>query len=279
MNDSIDSVLYQKHDEKRSRINELWNYKGDSLNVEDINPEDLKLDLIKDPQKKAKLILQEQTKEVSAELTKIKLKIKTFDEMVEKRKQLTFDFGSSENQVKEYERTIKEDYKDKNLEVPSWIQTAYKKNKKESEKTLKQKETINNKLHSMNLNSEEDEAQYIQNLNAQKRICEEKIQHITDELPEILKKLEIERLEQKVMEYPVVKQREILEADILNNLRPMKEVEYEIKTLRHESMLAEMLKSGDITQEEHDLYKAAGYEKYEKWLNGEIESLEEPLEA
>ena len=37
MNDSIDSVLYQKHDEKRSRINELWNYKGDSLNVEDIN--------------------------------------------------------------------------------------------------------------------------------------------------------------------------------------------------------------------------------------------------
>ncbi len=77
------------------------------------------------------------------------------------------------------------------------------------------------------------------------------------------------------MEYPVTKQREILETDILNNLRPMKEVEFEIKTDRHNKMLAEMFKAGDITQEEHDLYKAAGYEKYEKWLNGEIESLEE----
>ena len=277
MNDSIDSVLYQKHDEKRSRINELWNYKGDSLNVEDINPEDLKLDLIKDPQKKAKLILQEETKESRAELSKLKLKIKTFDEMIEKRKQLTFDFGSSENEVKEYEIMIKEKYKDRNLEVPNWIQNAYKKQKKDSDKILKQKESINKKLHSMNLDSEEVEAQYIQNLNAQKRICEEKIQHITDELPEILKKLEVERLEQKVMEYPVAKQREILEADILNNLRPMKEVEYEIKTLRYESMLAEKLKAGDIAQEEYDLYKAAGYEKYEKWLNGEIESLEEQI--
>ena len=49
MNDSIDSLLYQKHDEKRSRINELWTYKdSDTLNIEDINPEDLKFDLIKE---------------------------------------------------------------------------------------------------------------------------------------------------------------------------------------------------------------------------------------
>ncbi len=272
MNDSIDSVLYQKHDEKRSRVNELWNYKGDSLNVEDINPEDLKLDLIKDPQKKAKLILEEKTKETKAELAKIKLKIKDFDDIVERRKQLTLDFGDAKDSVKYYEEQI-EDYKSRELEVPEWIKTDLKRAKKSVEKSEYQKETLNNKLYSWNIQTPEDEEAYIRNLNTQKERCEEKIKNITAQLPEILQKLEIERLEQKVMEYPVAKQREILEADILNNLRPMKEVKYEILTERHNKMLEEKLKAGDITQEEHDLYKKAGYENYEKWLNGEIESL------
>ena len=278
MNDSIDSVLYQKHDEKISRIDELWSYKGDSLNVEDINPEDLKLDLIKDPNKKAKLILEEETKDVKAELSKLNLKIKDFDEIIEKRKQLTLDFGTTEEDVQRYEKQI-QDCKDRNLEVPEWIKLTLKNYKKDLEKQQYQKSNIQNKLYSWNLKTEEDEAAYIHNLNEQKKACEEKIHNIEKSLPEILQKLVVERMEQKIMEYPVTKQREILEADILNNLRPMKEVEFEIKTDRHNKMLAEMLKSGDITQEEHDLYKAAGYEKYEKWLNGEIESLEEkPLQ-
>lgn len=58
--DSIDAMLYQKYDEKSSRINALWSYKGDNLNVEDINPEELKFGLIKDPEKRANLqIIQE----------------------------------------------------------------------------------------------------------------------------------------------------------------------------------------------------------------------------
>lgn len=278
MNDSIDSVLYQKHDEKRSRINELWNYKGDSLNVEEINPEDLKLDLIKDPQKKAKLILEEETKDIKSELSKINLKIKDYDEIIEKRKQLSFDFGTVEDNIERYEKMVN-DYKDRNLEVPEWVKVTLKNYKKEQDKANYQKENIEKKLTAWNLETEEDEAAYINNLNSQKRDCEDKIAHIVETMPEILQKLEIERMEQKVMEYPVAKQREILESDILNNLRPMKEVEYEIKTERHNKMLAEMLKAGDITKEQHDLYKTAGYEKYEKWLNGEIDSLEEkPVE-
>ena len=278
MNDSIDSVLYQKHDEKRSRINELWNYKGDSLNVEEINPEDLKLDLIKDPQKKAKLILEEETKDIKSELSKINLKIKDFDEIIEKRKQLSFDFGTVEDNIERYEKMVN-DYKDRNLEVPEWVKVTLKNYKKEQDKANYQKENIEKKLTAWNLETEEDEAAYINNLNSQKRDCEDKITHIVETMPEILQKLEIERMEQKVMQYPVAKQREILESDILNNLRPMKEVEYEIKTERHNKMLAEMLKAGDITKEQHDLYKAAGYENYEKWLNGEIDSLEEkPVE-
>lgn len=274
MNDSIDSVLYQKHDEKRSRINELWNYKGDSLNVEDINPEDLKLDLIKDPQKKAKLILSEETKEVRAELSKINLKIRSFDEIIEKRKQFTLDFDGGKEQIAHYEGMI-EDYKSRGLEVPEWIKISLKDEKRKFLKAESGRGAVEEKLAALNLVTDDDIMNYIRDLNNQKHTCEDKIKNIEKDLPQIMERLKIEQMEQKLMEYPVEKQREILESDILNNLRPMKEVEYEIKTMRFEAMLAEKLKAGDIAQEEHDLYKAAGYNKYEKWQNGEIESLEE----
>lgn len=274
MNDSIDSVLYQKHDEKRSRINELWNYKGDSLNVEDINPEDLKLDLIKDPQKKAKLILSEETKEVRAELSKINLKIRSFDEIIEKRKQFTLDFDGGKEQIAHYEGMI-EDYKSRGLEVPEWIKISLKDEKRKFLKAESGRGAVEEKLAALNLVTDDDIMNYIRDLNNQKHTCEDKIKNIEKDLPQIMERLKIEQMEQKLMEYPVEKQREILESDILNNLRPMKEVEYEIKTMRFEAMLAEKLKAGDIAQEEHDLYKAAGYDKYEKWQNGEIESLEE----
>lgn len=274
MNDSIDSVLYQKHDEKRSRINELWNYKGDSLNVEDINPEDLKLDLIKDPNKKAKLILQEETKEARAELSRLNLKIKSFDEIIEKRKQLELDFSDTKETV-DYQKKQIESYKGSGLEVPEWIKSELKDCNKKFVKAEAGLEKVNEKLSFLKITDSEKEAEYIHNLNSQKHACEEKINNIEKTLPQILKKLEIERMEQKLIEYPVEKQREILEADILNNLRPMKEVEYEIKTMRHEAMLSAKLKAGEITEKEFTLYKNAGYEKYEKYLNGEIESLEE----
>ncbi len=274
MNDSIDSVLYQKHDEKRSRINELWNYKGDSLNVEDINPEDLKLDLIKDPQKKAKLILQEETKEARAELSKLNLKIRSFDEIIEKRKQLELDFSNAKESV-DYRKNQIESYKESGLDVPEWIKSEIKDCNKKFAKAETSLEKVNEKLLSLKITDPEKETEYIHSLNSQRHACEEKIRHTKMTLPQILKKLEIERMEQKLIEYPVEKQREILEADILNNLRPMKEVEYEIKTMRHEAMLSEKLKAGEISRSDYELYKNAGYEKYEKWLNGEIESLEE----
>jgi DNA repair exonuclease SbcCD ATPase subunit len=59
MNDSVDSFMYQKHDEKSQRISAIFSYKGDSLNVEDIDPEALKFGLIKDPAKRADMRINE----------------------------------------------------------------------------------------------------------------------------------------------------------------------------------------------------------------------------
>jgi uncharacterized protein YdcH (DUF465 family) len=68
MADSIDSLMYQKYDEKASRINEIWSFKGDISNdVSDVNPETLKFDLIKDPAKKANLIVGQKRDKVKTE--------------------------------------------------------------------------------------------------------------------------------------------------------------------------------------------------------------------
>lgn len=61
MHDSLDPMIYQKHDEKSSRTDDLYSYKGDLMNSNDVNPEELKFALIKDPNKRADLQVMEFT--------------------------------------------------------------------------------------------------------------------------------------------------------------------------------------------------------------------------
>ena len=61
MHDSLDPMIYQKHDEKSSRTNDLYSYKGDAMNSQDVNPDELKFALIKDPNKRADLQVMEFT--------------------------------------------------------------------------------------------------------------------------------------------------------------------------------------------------------------------------
>jgi len=65
MNDSVDSFMYQKHDEKGSRLDTLWNSTKDKIDVGGIDPEELKFSLIKDPEKRANLYIKEKTAELS----------------------------------------------------------------------------------------------------------------------------------------------------------------------------------------------------------------------
>ena len=100
MADSIDSLMYQKYDEKSSRINEIWSYKGDtSSDVSDINPEELKFDLIKDPAKKANLIVGQKRD-----------KIRTDRRIEEARYEVLFkdqnNYESAMKRLPEYKRDI-----------------------------------------------------------------------------------------------------------------------------------------------------------------------------
>ncbi len=59
MHDSLDPMIYQKHDEKSARTNDIYSFKGDKMNSQDVNPEELKFALIKDPGKRADLQVME----------------------------------------------------------------------------------------------------------------------------------------------------------------------------------------------------------------------------
>ena len=75
--------LLLKYDEKSSRLNALWSYKGDNLNVEDYDPEEVKFQLIKDPEKRANLKIMRE----SADLKKQhRLLGATYDNLYDSRR-------------------------------------------------------------------------------------------------------------------------------------------------------------------------------------------------
>jgi hypothetical protein len=68
MNDTVDSFMYQKHYEKSKRISAVFSYKGNTLNVEDINPDELRFNLIKDPKKRADLQIKQEVEEINSRI-------------------------------------------------------------------------------------------------------------------------------------------------------------------------------------------------------------------
>lgn len=292
MNDSIDSVLYQKHDEKRSRINELWTYKeSDSLNVEDINPEDLKFDLLKDPKKRARLILEngieekdndgnitfrfEGTKVLQNELDNVNGRLKSFDEVYEKRTELKENLRETEFAIRRDEKNIR-DYKERDLKIPEWLKSELKDSRKHRSSYERQLETISRKFASWGIKTEEDFEKFIPIMNEKKRSLERQLANKKGELPRLLERETIRMNEAKNLLPSLEQQIKDFTKDVQENLRPMSVVEPEIKTERFEETLSKKWEKGEITTEEREKYSSWGYDNYEKWLAGEIEDIENP---
>ncbi len=260
MNDSIDSLLYQKHDEKRSRINDLWTYKGNTLNVEDINPEELKFDLIKNPEKRVMLIFDEQTKDLNNQLSRIELKIENFNEIITKKIKLEKNIQEMEEEIESYRKDIDE-YISAGETVPNWIKESHKDYKKHLESLKKQEETVNAKLEKLNIHNEEKKAMYIHNLNMEKQSIQQEIESQKEKIPEKIKEMKIHLAEQKLTEHPIEKQREALENEILSNLRPMSEILEEMKRKKNT-----MIENDSSLKEKNYglLFDETDYQKTEK---------------
>ena len=71
MENSMDIFMFQKLEEKTERINQIWNYDGQTneLNTEDFNPSELKYELITDPLTLAKLEVDDKVKELDEKIS------------------------------------------------------------------------------------------------------------------------------------------------------------------------------------------------------------------
>ena len=107
LNDSIDPMMYQKYDEKKNRIDNLFSYKGDTMNVEEINPEELKFGLIKDPKKRAD-VQTRQYKEQSESEYKMYNKL---IEVLERQGQIAFNDPTQTKEYKDIQFNIDKDQK------------------------------------------------------------------------------------------------------------------------------------------------------------------------
>ena len=98
MEDSVDTFIFQKLEEKTSRINEIWYRAGktNSLNLEEFNPSELKTGLITDPHALSELILMEEREQLQDTINSLKNQQSVLDDI----KKARTDFNENIEQVK-----------------------------------------------------------------------------------------------------------------------------------------------------------------------------------
>jgi hypothetical protein len=118
MEDSIDTFIFQKQQEKTSRINEIWYRAGKSntLNLEEFNPAELKMGLITDPLALAELILLSEREKLQDEITGIRNQKDVLTELSEQREIFNKNIGHVKEVVNTY-KPPKEKVEDRSIET------------------------------------------------------------------------------------------------------------------------------------------------------------------
>jgi Helicase conserved C-terminal domain/SNF2-related domain len=118
MEDSIDTFIFQKLEEKTSRINEIWYRAGktNALNLEEFNPSELKMGLITDPYALAELILMEERERLQDEITGLNNQKTVLEEIVEQREIFNKNIGHVKDVVNRY-KPMKDEGKARTIET------------------------------------------------------------------------------------------------------------------------------------------------------------------
>lgn len=104
MENSIDSFIFQKLQEKTSRINEIWYRSGkvNALNLEEFNPAELKAGLITDPYALAELLLLEQRENILDEIKGLESQVVMMEEITRAKETFNKQIGELKNIVENY---------------------------------------------------------------------------------------------------------------------------------------------------------------------------------
>ncbi len=118
MEDSIDTFIFQKLQEKTSRINEIWYRAGRSntLNLEEFNPAELKMGLITDPYALAELILLTEREKLQDEITGLNNQKTVLTEIAEERETFNKNIAHIKDTVNRY-KPLKEDSAGRTIET------------------------------------------------------------------------------------------------------------------------------------------------------------------
>lgn len=90
LEDSMDIFMFQKLDEKTTRINQIWNFDGQTsmLDLSDFDPSELKYQIIKDPMRLAAVEAEEKRALLYDEIDDIKIEIRRLEGIQKRTKHL-----------------------------------------------------------------------------------------------------------------------------------------------------------------------------------------------
>ena len=127
MENSIDALIYQKHDEKSSRINSVLSKTDDgkdAIDTDEINPETIKFELITDPEKKIKMIIDEKTAEKRKEIKVIENRLETIQELEEDRQNCKTLYDTNVAEKEKYKSLLKTAREELKADPNNWQKEA-----------------------------------------------------------------------------------------------------------------------------------------------------------
>ena len=267
--DSIDSLLFQKHDEKESRIDQLFKYKGNTLNVTDLDPEKLKYELIKDSTVRAKMKIDDTAAVIKNELLMLDSRLADYDSLVESK--ITFTEKLAEKQVS------KQSYIDNHAKSiangkPNRSEEEQKAGLERFDKSIndlnKQLENIRRKYAEMGIENDSDRTEYVNKINAEKHNKQEELNKLYGEenFQKVVNNMKKEIADEKTREFENALLNP-LDKTIQEDMIPFHVIERNVKEARYH----EAIKKADNEIEQNTLTEQfneylSEYEK--KWGSG-----------
>lgn len=209
--DSIDSLFLQKHDEKSGRINDLFSYKGgDAIDVSAINPEELKIDLIKDPVKKADYIIAKRTADLLGEAKGIDYTATSLKEILIKRDQCEDTIRGAKSSLEYYE-----EQKGKESDT-SFIRSEIAYHKKDISKNTAAIKRLNERLKEYGISDPEMGVdKKLDELKSAYKTINEQIKHIADSKAAVIAEETAKNREKRLKAKSVTEQSNDLAAYII----------------------------------------------------------------
>ena len=247
MEDSIESLIFQKHDEKSNRINDIFSYKGDdALDVSSINPEELKFDLIKDPQKKADFIISQKTVEMKKELTVVNARISTLNEIALKKANLQDLLRMAEASGREMQERLDFPERREKWFSETMAKEVVKNSKTEVIQLTAKIDTLNRRLQKMGITDEAAFKSLESSLEGQKDLLQKQIDMVASNRDKIIEEEKTLLLERKAAAVPFQQQVAVMVRHIIENTKEAPQKERRIE--EHHKNVSEKPQSVDITE-------------------------------